>query len=158
MSVSIVLLPMAIALISTVGTGVTVSSLIRERLQNKKGLQQEIEPIPTQFTNITLLEKTLTEHGLKVEVVSENELVCATENWRLTYQRVSAGSAFSVTASGPLDFDELIAELECFDEEYKQNVQSYTYNKLISNLAANNMTLHSETVLEDNSILLTINV
>jgi len=56
------------------------------------------------------------------------------------------------------DPGELLEELECLDKEYKQNVQSYTYEKLLAGLGANNMTLQSEEVLEDNSILLTIDV
>ena len=49
-------------------------------------------------------------------------------------------------------------EIDCFEREYLQNVQSYTYNKLVESLAENNMKIAEETVLEDNSIMLTIDI
>ncbi len=158
MSVSIVLLPLAIALVSTVGSGVTVVSMIREKSEQRHAARQELPPMPTQFTSLTLLEKTLTEHGLGTKTLSENELVCATGKATLTYRRGAKNESFYVTVSGLENPDELIEELECLDAEYKQNVQSYTYGKLMNGLSYHNMTLQSETVLEDNSILLTIDV
>jgi len=158
MSVSLVLLPMAIALMATVSSGVTVTSMIRDHIKEKKLTHQELPPMPTQFTDLSLLEKTLQEHGLKTRIISGDEMVCVTEKGSLSYRREQSGDAFYVTVSGLSDPGELLEELECLDKEYKQNVQSYTYEKLLAGLGANNMTLQSEEVLEDNSILLTIDV
>jgi len=157
MSVSILLLPIAIALIATVGSGVSITSVIHEKM-NKKTKHQELPPMMTLFADLDLLEKTLQEHGIKTERTSENELVCTMEAAVLTYSRDKVGDPFYVTTSGLKDINELMEELKCLDEEYKSNVQSFTYDKLISNLSSNNMTLHSETILEDNTILLTIDV
>jgi len=52
----------------------------------------------------------------------------------------------------------LIFNVNCLKKEYKQNVQSYTYDRFVQGLSENNMTIENETVLEDDSILLTINV
>jgi len=158
MSVSLVLLPLAIALAATVGSSVTVVDVIREHRQKKQTANTTLPSIPTQFSDISLLEKTLREHGMSVELHSENELSCTTGAGGLTYRRNMAGEAFAVTVHGVSSLEELLGELECLQKEYGQNVQSYTYERLIQNLRESNMTLQSETVLEDNSILLTIDI
>ncbi len=48
-------------------------------------------------------------------------------------------------------------ELEELNEEYGLNVQTYTYEHVKENLEEG-MPIESEEVLEDNSILLTINL
>ncbi len=48
-------------------------------------------------------------------------------------------------------------ELEELNEEYGLNVQSYTYEHVKDNLEEG-MSIESEEVLEDNTIVLTINV
>lgn len=48
-------------------------------------------------------------------------------------------------------------ELKQLEEEYSLNVQSFTYEKIKSSLESD-MSIESEEVLEDNSILLTINL
>ena len=49
-------------------------------------------------------------------------------------------------------------QLNAIDEEYKKNVQSYTYNKVVEKLKQTNMNIESEEVMEDDSLVLTINI
>ena len=44
------------------------------------------------------------------------------------------------------------------DDDYKRCLQSIVYEKLKERVAERNMTIESEEILEDNSIVLTINV
>ena len=44
------------------------------------------------------------------------------------------------------------------NDEYGLNIQEMTYNKIKERLEQENMRLESETVLDDNSIVLTIDV
>ena len=185
MSISLLLLPVAIALGSTVSAatvtatasvvgaavGVIASKAVlavaaevnarhldhlRELYQ--KGQSTEIPPMESIFTDIILLEKTLREHGLAVEIISENKLVCAVGGTQLEYERNAAGEPFFVTVKGVEDAQRFFEEMECFEREYRQNVQSFTYSKLMDSLAQNHMKVAEETVLEDNSILLTIDL
>ncbi|EKN36478.1 hypothetical protein CFSAN001627_26723, partial [Clostridium botulinum CFSAN001627] len=48
--------------------------------------------------------------------------------------------------------------LSIIDEEYKHNVQEYTYKKVVEKLNETDMYIDNEEVLEDNSILLTVNI
>jgi hypothetical protein len=127
-----------------------------EKIKQCHGMQ--IPALQTIFTDNVLLEKTLYEHGLTITIISENQLVCQVEDVELNYVRYNAGEPFYVTISGAKDINKLLKEIECFDNEYRHNVQSFTYNKLIENLSKSNMKIAEETILEDNSILLTIDL
>lgn len=185
MSISLLLIPVAIALGSTVSAATVTATAsvvgaaagmvaskavlavaaevnarhidhLRELYQ--KSQNAELPPMESIFTDIALLEKTLREHGLAVEVLSENKLVCTAGITQLEYARNAAGEPFFVTVKGVEDVEQFFEEMACFEREYRQNVQSFTYNKLMDSLAANHMTVAEETVLEDNSILLTIDL
>ena len=124
----------------------------------EKDQNETLPSIETFFNDVTLLKKTLEEHGLFVSVLSDNQLLCQVGDVSLDYFRSTAEEPFSVTVSGLQNADDFFSEMECFEREYRQNVQSYTYNKLVENLNESSMKIREETVLEDNSILLTIDI
>jgi len=155
MSISAVIAPLAIALAVTVAQSVSAQ---REKNKTKGMAATKLAPMQTIFNDVMLLEKTLREHGLPVAVVSENHLVCQAGSIRLDYQRQISDGPFWVTVHGIQNMDGFLAEMQCFEQEYKQNVQSYTYNRLMESIAERNMHVVEETVLEDNSILLTIDI
>lgn len=156
MSISIVLIPLAIAL--SITAKAAVQTQIDQKNKNKGQPLTQLAPMQTIFNDALLLEQTLREHGLSVTVVSNNQLICQAGEARLDYARQTAGEPFWVTVTGVNNIDGFISEMECFEREYEQNVQSFTYNKLIENLSESNMKVVDETVLEDNSILLTIDI
>lgn len=154
MSISIILIPLAVAL------SVTAKAAVETQIENKAKGQTvtQLAPMQTIFNDLTLLEQTLREHGLAVTVVSENKLICKAGEASLEYTRALSGEPFWVTVSGVKNVDNFISEMECFEREYNQNVQSYTYNKLVENLSGSDMKVAEETILDDNSILLTIDL
>ena len=158
MSISIILIPLAVAL--SITTKTAVETLIENKNKSKSTGQRitQLAPMLTIFNDIILLEQTLREHGLSVTVISENQLICQAGGACLDYSRQTAGEPFQVAVSGVNDVGKFISEMECFEQEYKQNVQSYTYSKLIENLSDSNMKIVEETLLADNSILLTIDI
>ena len=181
MSISLVLLPLSIALgasISTaaISTAAAATAIVGSKAAlvvaaeanllhlkhlrelYEKSQSETLPPMKTIFNDITLLKKTLEEHGLSVSVLSDDQLICQIGDVLLDYTRKTAGEPFEVTVSGLQNIDDFLNELECFEREYRQNVQSYTYNKLVESLNKSNMRIADETVLEDNSILLTIDM
>jgi len=181
MSVSLVLLPLAIALGAGAGTTAISSAAVaaaavgsktalavaaEAHLRHLRHLRELYEksqsdtlpPLETIFTDAVLLEKTLQEHGLRVAILSDDHLSCQIGAVSLDYSRQSGGGPFKVTVSGLQNIDDFFTEMECFEREYRQNVQSYTYDRLMKNIHASNMKVADETLLEDNSILLTIDV
>ena len=150
MSISLILMPLAIAL------AVTVKASIGDKFEIIN--DEQLPPVETIFNDTELLIKTLTEHGVTVTVISENKITCCFDDITLTYSRQSNNEHFYVHIAGVKDYDKFFTEISCFECEYKQNVQSFTYNSIIESLDENNMKVVNETVLEDNSILLTIDV
>ena len=68
------------------------------------------------------------------------------------------------TGAFALDITQISDKSECEDlindlnKEYGLNIQEITYNKIKERLQQENMRLESETVLDDNSIVLTIDI
>ena len=155
MSVTISMVPLAIAVFSTVSAAGIHSA--NKKLKKYKNVS-DIPELQTKYNDITLLRKTLTEHGFKVIQEDENTLICIAAKGKLKFSRTAEGEPFKATISDLDDIDGLFCDLELLESEYYENVQSFTYDKLISQLGNNNMTLQSEQILEDNSILLTIDV
>ncbi|MDR1565439.1 MAG: hypothetical protein LBS74_10830 [Oscillospiraceae bacterium] len=184
MSISLLLVPVAIALGATTsgaavtGAGIAAGAALAlgskgllavaaeaqvRHINHLKELYQGVESaelpsIETIFNSTELLEKTLREHGLQVVVLSEKELLCQVGNIRLEYKREALASPFFVSVKGIDDIEAFLRELECFDREYLNNTQSYTYNKLVESLKDSDMQIAEEALLEDNSILLTIDI
>jgi len=152
MSISLVLVPLAVALT------VTLKETALDQMKKQRGSKDKLESLQTDFTNCELLSKTLQEHGLPVSIISDNCISVKIEKYELVYERPNSDEAFMVSARDWDGAEELMRHIDSLGKEYKSNVQTYTYDRLIQNLSGSDMTIESETVLEDNSILLTINI
>ena len=151
MSITSLLIPAVIALAVTAKGG-------SDKKKRKKQMSEKFPSLETIFNDVSLLEETLRNRGLQVTRISDNQVMCKAGSVHLGYSRQNVEEPFWVTVSGVKDTDKLMSELECFEREYRENAQSYTYHKLMENLKDSNMRISDEEVLEDNSIMLTINV
>jgi len=151
MSLLAVLVPLAIAL------SATVKKSRYERSFSQTGRSVRIASAETFFTDRELLVKTLRDHGLPVEKISNDRIRVRSGGYELLYERAKAGDAFLVSAVAD-NGEELLFDLDCLEKEYMSNVQSDVYKKLIRKLSESDMTVESEEVTEDDAILLTINV
>lgn len=153
MSVTLTLVPLAVA----VGLSLTAGSVA---LLNQRNNDVEIEnlQLETAFTDATLLQKTLSEHGLNVEVLGENEMIVRSESGELRYYRSSVGEAFSLGLRNICNMQELLDSVDELENEYGRNVQSFTYNKVMTSLIEHGMSVDTEEIMEDDSIVLTLNV
>lgn len=152
MSMSLILVPIAVAIFATSAEAV-------DAMQMKKGCSSEgtIEGIKTKYVSCELLKKTLFEHGVSVKNESENMMVADFPQGTLTYVRNNNQEPFKMNVSNIEDADAILCNIEMIEKEYNANVQSYEYTRIIENLPSN-MNIESEEVLEDDSILITINV
>lgn len=152
MSISIVLIPLAIAIVASAKGSLS-----------KKKVPQVLEtavqaPIETRFNDITLLNKTLQEYGLSTTLISADQLVCTSQGGTITYFRKGPNQPFFMDLSSIENKAGLIQEIDTIENEYNRNVQTYTYEKLMSKLEENNMSVAEETVLEDDSIFIKVNI
>ena len=71
--------------------------------------------------------------------------------------RADASQAFDLYLDEIEDVNGLLENIKSFEVDYGRNVQAYTYNHIKENLSAG-MTIDSEEVLDDDSLVLTIRV
>lgn len=156
MSLTLSLIPLAIALNASIATGVT--ALVATQALSAKEKKNGLPPIETVFMDSQLLCKTLSEHGLQIRQVSNSEYIVETQSGVLHYFRRSADTPFMLELSNVKDMDELLNSLDTLENEYGRNVQQFTYDKVMCSLEEHGMSVAGEEVLEDNSILITLNL
>ncbi|GAB6056535.1 hypothetical protein JCM15415_18510 [Methanobacterium movens] len=111
---------------------------------------------PTNFNDEELLMKTLKEYDL--EPFKENgDIICHIEDTCLKFNKI-ADEPFNVQIETRGNVKEMFDHLLILDEDYKLNVQSLTYEALKKNLADRDLSIDSEEVLKDDSIMITLNI
>lgn len=153
MSVVITLIPLAIA----VGVSLSSASITAAMaLKGESETAQTFDNLQTIFTNEELLLKTLGEHGLTVKAESQHSYLVETESGTLRYHRTSSEEPFSLQIQGVHNMSALLSSVEELEYGYEKNVQSFTYDKIMCSLAERGMTVESEEIMDDDSILLTL--
>ena len=153
MSVTLTLVPLAIAV------GITLTATSSALLSQQKVTKAEELPVlETAFTDANLLHKTLTQHGLQVRSTHENELTVSSASGVLRYFRQDNTQPFMLQISHVSNMRELLDIVDELENEYGRNVQTFTYNKVMTSLHEHGMTVEQEEILEDDSIVLTLNV
>ena len=123
----------------------------------------EVTPIaqsrtfPTNFRDERLLVDTLEDHGLRPSVQANGEVVCTVEQLVLRFRPAEEGP-FSVEVENAPDLQQVFQFLSTLDEDYRRGVQAEAYEKLMGRVEEKNLVVESEEVLEDNSIVITLNV
>jgi len=112
---------------------------------------------PTNFRDGELLFRTLKEFGVN-PTRHGSEIRCQAEKSTLTFRQAGADGPYGVEVTNAPDLRKVYEYLSTVDEEYKRCVQAMVVEKLKERAADREMTVESEQVLEDNSILLTLNV
>ena len=153
MSVTLTLIPLAVALSASL-TAASVAMLANQ----PKNTAAELPVLETAFNDLDLLHKTLTQHGLQVRSTHENELTVSSASGVLRYFRQDRNQPFMLQISHVSNMRELLDSVDELANEYGRNVQTFTYNKVMTSLHEHGMTVEQEEVLEDDSIVLTLNV
>ena len=185
MSVTLVLVPASIsanlltALISsvalTVGTSVKLHKEIEEDRKNysltnldsmlvrgemskyyEKNVPKMIcSQYKTIFKDKRLLIKTVSEHGLQNIMEQDGKIYGNMDSLQFEFETDSNGVyIMNITHKESED----LSFVEDLNEEYQMNVQELSYMNIKKNLEKQNLTIDSEEILEDNSIMLTINL
>ncbi|MBQ8460009.1 hypothetical protein IJ541_07895 [bacterium] len=112
----------------------------------------------TNYTDKGMLLNTLTEHG--AEEISENgdEISCKLFGMEMVYYKKENSNGYTLDITQVSDKNECENLINDLNEEYGLNIQEMTYNKIKERLEQENMRLESETVMDDNSIVLTIDI
>lgn len=137
-------------------------NLIEIKSRNKQGhtidandsVNEEIT-ITTQFKDKNIIENALISYGLKINDDKRN-LSTILENGAIKFEY--NGLTYDITFTGSFDKKEAQNLYENIKIEYEKMVQEDTYNKVIERLKKMNMNLENETITNDDSIVLTVNI
>ncbi|MCH4072053.1 hypothetical protein [Pseudoramibacter sp.] len=152
MSACLFLVPLAVGLITSAVEGTAAVVYACEHSRRGKSA-----PIQTKFCDTAILEETLKEHGVPYKIKSDGEITADFTSGKIRYFRTAADQPFQMQVFGVKDMDAVVCNVQAIEKEYGSNVQQYTYNRLKENLPEH-MSVASEEILEDDSILLTLEV
>ena len=153
MSLTAIFVPIALSLIATSAGSLSETKKKVAAAPKNNGRVT----IKTRFNDAGMLRRTLLEHGVNTRTTSQNSMVSLFPTGQITYSRPSVGMPFVMEISNITDVQCLINEIDEIEHEYNGNVQQYTYERVMNNLPKG-MAVGNEEVLEDDSILITLNV
>ena len=107
--------------------------------------------------NQELLLKTLMEHGVENITEDYDKITGKVDNYSLMFEKIETDKPYylTITYSANSNFEEKVNDL---NSEYALNVQEETYLNIVEKLKENNMQIEEEEVLDDNTIVLTVNL
>ena len=146
----------SVAIVAGITMSYTALSAVAVAVAQGKSNEAE-NLMDTCFVDCDLLVKTLTDLDCHVEKISENQVNVATDCGVLKYIRSDESQAFRMQIDEISDPSGLLENIRSFEQDYGRNVQAYIYDHIVNNLT-DDMSIADESVLEDNSLLLTINI
>ena len=111
----------------------------------------------TPFMDKSILIKTLEEHGVKNISEWNNGLSGDVDNYKLIFEKPAEDKPYNLKISC-LENDNAEEKAGDLNNEYALNVQEDAYLHIIDKLKENNMQIEDEEVMDDNTIVLTINI
>lgn len=111
----------------------------------------------TPFMDKDILKKTLKEHGVKIVSEWENGIAGDIDNFKLSFEKPEKDKPYNLIISC-LEQDDAEEKNNNLNSEYSMNVQEDVYLHIIEKLKENNMQIDNEEVMEDNTIVLTVNI
>ncbi len=112
----------------------------------------------TNYTDKGILLNTLLEHGAEELAETGDEVSCKLFGMEMVYYKKDGSNGYTLDITQVSNKGECEDVLNDLNEEYGLNIQEMTYNKIKERLESENMRLESETVMDDNSIVLTIDI
>lgn len=112
----------------------------------------------TAFMDKELLLKTITEHGIvDIQESESGEIIGSIDSFNFVFTKPSEDKPYNVKIMCR-EQDSAETKLNDISSEYTLNVQEASYLSIVENIKNTNMQIESETVEDDNTIVLTINV
>ncbi|WP_042462782.1 hypothetical protein [Neobacillus dielmonensis] len=119
--------------------------------------QDTVQTFPTNFRDGNILVRTLKEFGVNPIQGANGQITCNLQGTYLTF-RQHGDAPFSIEIKNPPNLHDIFLYISDLDEEYKRCVQAIVYEKLKQRAAEKNLLIESEEIMEDNSIVITLNI
>ena len=111
----------------------------------------------TPFMDKAILMKTLEEHGVKNIFEWETGMSGEVDNYKLVFEKPAEDKPYNIRISC-LSQEGAEEKIDDLNNEYAMNVQEDAYLHIIDKLKENNMQIEHEEVMDDNTIVLTVNI
>lgn len=187
MSVTVVALPLSIQILAGIapiiisGVSAVIASADADNIMKSFDEKYSIENLPniydkdcevkyiteekllenayeTPFMSKEILIKTLEEHGVtNVKEEYIGKITGQLSSYNFTFTRQNENEAYKVVISH-FENDNAEEKINDLNAEYNLNVQEESYLSIVEKLKENSMEIENEEVLEDNTIVLTINL
>lgn len=112
---------------------------------------------PTNFRDGDLLMKALAEFGARPTKRTNGSVLCKIENTALVFTQIGDSPYMVEVKNGP-SLEQVYEYMADIDDDYKRCVQTAVYEKVKARAAERDMTVESEEVLADKTILMTLRV
>lgn len=112
---------------------------------------------PTNFNSEELLMKTLMEYDSDPIKDANGDIICKIEDNDLRFHQ-EGDEPYTVQIETAGNVKEMFNHLLLLDKDYGHNVQASTYTNLKDNLDERGLSIESEEVLPDGTMLLTVNI
>ena len=117
----------------------------------------EVFEYATNFNDQELLIKTLKENEINYDLSLNGEITLNLSGTKIKfYQMINEPYMVEIVNSG--NVKQVFSQLSLLDDDYKNNVQAYTYENLKNNLINHDLEIENEEILEDDSIVITVNL
>ena len=113
--------------------------------------------LKTNIVSKDVLLKTLKEHGAEINEIRFDTINCSIENLNMKFTKNFKDEPYSlyVEYNDENDINFVVKEIS---EEYTVNAQEASYNHIMENIKTQNLSVEQEEILEDNTIVLTVNL
>ncbi|ANU09678.1 hypothetical protein BBH88_04885 [Planococcus antarcticus DSM 14505] len=146
MSIELILIPIGIAVVQSVG----------ERIERSKG-QEKTYKIKTVMKREHLLKQAIEQYGCEVKNLNQKNYLTEIGDIKIHFQ-LDGNGVFEAVFDNSVATKAALEFIENVNEEYKYAIQQETYRKLLQRAEQKGLDLESEEIQGDRSILLTFNV
>ena len=112
----------------------------------------------TNFRDRALLEQVLRDNGMEPVDLGDGNIKVELADAALIFKQEAPGDTITVEISSETDMRTIFRHLAIVDDEYKRYVQNQVYEHLLQQVEQRGLVIEQEEVLDDHSILLTINL
>ena len=125
--------------------------------QSKTTQKVRTQSFPTNFKDINLLKAVLEDNAITYRSQGQ-KLTCQIDGKQLVFSQPGKNGMIVVEASAAENLSEVYNKVSVLDEDYQSKIQENTYQNFIQKAEERGFVIEQEEVLEDNSIMLTVNV
>lgn len=113
---------------------------------------------PTNFRDKSLLKQVLLDNGMQPIELENGHMRCDLAGANMTFKQEGPDSLIVVELSSEVDMQSVFRHLSVVDDEYKRYVQNEVYQHLLQKVEEKGLKIEQEQVLEDHSIVVTLNI